>query len=137
MTKKGHKEISSKKEHIEKAMLENFVSLQKVLTNLAVKFDSLSDNISKLLKLFEISAKTFVEKQTPEIGGRKTDKDFLEKLDKLLEQNKIIAKGLTLMEEKLKERLYGPRLEVSQVIGARGEKTKEIITAERPHYPMY
>ena len=137
MVKKGHTGSSGKKEHIEKAMLENFVSLQKVLTNLAVKFDSLSDNISKLLQLFEISAKTFVEKQTPELGGRKTDKDFLEKLDRLLEQNKIIAKGLTLMEEKLKDRLYGPRLEVSQAIAARGEKTKEMPTPERPHYPMY
>src|SRR3989338_7262611 len=117
MEKKRHTGSSGKKEHIERAMLENFVSLQKVLTNLAGKFDSLADQISKLLQLFEISAKTFVEKQTPEIGGKKTDKDFLEKLDKLLDQNKIIAKGLTLMEEKLKERLYGPRLEVSQAIG--------------------
>ena len=29
------------------------------------------------------------------------------KLNALLEQNKVIAKGLTLMEEKLRERLYG------------------------------
>lgn len=132
MVKKRHKSSSGKKEHIEKALLENFVNLQKVLTNLAVKFDSLSDNISKLLQLFEISAKTFVEKQTPELGEKKTDKDFLEKLDKLLEQNKVLAKGLTLMEEKLRERLYGPRLEVKEAISGPIEfKTEE----GRPRYP--
>jgi len=114
------RQAKSKREDIEKALIENYVNLQKVLTNLAVKFDSLSDQISKLLQLFEISAKTFVEKQTPELGGKKTDKEFLEKLDKLLDQNKIIAKGLTLMEEKLKERLYGPGLEVSGVTGTSG-----------------
>ena len=40
----------------------NFISLQKVLTNLSGRFDELSDNMSKLLQLFEISAKTFAEK---------------------------------------------------------------------------
>ncbi len=34
----------------------------------------------------------------------KIDKDFLEKIDKLLEQNKIIAKGLTIIEDRLSER---------------------------------
>jgi hypothetical protein len=31
----------------------------------------------------------------------------LDKIDKLLEQNKTIAKGLSLMEGKIKERVYG------------------------------
>jgi len=35
------------------------------------------------------------------------DKEFLNKLNALLEQNKTIAKGLTLMEQKLRERVYG------------------------------
>jgi len=131
---KKRKNPETSKKSIEKAMLENFVNLQKVLTNLAVKFDSLSEQISKLLQLFEISAKTFVEKQTPEFGEKKTDKDFLEKLDKLLEQNKVLAKGLTLMEEKLRERLYGPRLEVKEAISGPIEFKRE--TEEgRPRYP--
>jgi len=109
-TSKKKKSPSKKKEkkNIEGTLLENFVNLQRVLTNLAVKFDSLSDQISKLLQLFEISAKSFVEKETPELGDKEKDKEFLEKLDKLMDQNKTIAKGLTLMEEKLKERIYGP-----------------------------
>src|SRR3989338_6779944 len=55
----------------EQALLENFVSLQRVLTNLSIKFDSLSDNISKLLQLFEISAKGFIGKQ----GIKEIDKE--------------------------------------------------------------
>jgi len=35
------------------------------------------------------------------------DHEFLQKIDKLLEQNKVLAKGLTLMEQKLRERMYG------------------------------
>jgi hypothetical protein len=76
------------------------------MTNLAVKFDDLSNNISKLLELFEISAKTFAEKYKegfPERYGD-IDTEFLRKLDSLLEQNKVISKGIMLMEEKVKER---------------------------------
>ena len=88
---------------INQQLIDNFVSLQKVMTNLSVKFDSLSDQISKLLNLFEISAKSFAEKN----AGKMTEEDrkFLDKLDKLLEQNKLIAKGLTLMEERAREKM--------------------------------
>lgn len=97
-------------EELQKALIENFISLQKVLTNLSVKFDNLSDNISKLLNLFEISAKSFVDKQTfqgTEKLDKGKDKEFLDKINTLLEQNKTIARGLTLMEEKVRERVYG------------------------------
>lgn len=110
-----------KRENIQNMLIENFVNLQKVLTNLAIKFESLSDQISKLLQLFEISAKSFVEKQSPEFGEKEKDKEFLEKLDKLLDQNKTIAKGLTLMEEKLRERIYGSQFDIEK---------------ERPRYPQ-
>lgn len=98
------KSLSRDAEQINKILIENFISLQKVMTNLAVKFDTLSDNISKLLQLFEISARSFVEKQPSDL---EKDREFLDKLNKLLEQNKTIAKGLTLMEEKIRERVYG------------------------------
>ena len=88
-------------------LIENFVSLQKALTNLTEKFAQLSDNISKLLQLFEVSAKSFSEKLSSSIPEIERDKEFLEKLNKLLEQNKLIAKGITLMEEKIRERVYG------------------------------
>lgn len=94
--KKEKIDYSPRKEiGVEKILVENFVSLQKVMTNLAVKFDNLSDQISKLLELFEISAKTLAEK-----GYSTEDKKTLEKLDSLLEHNKVIAKGIALLHER-------------------------------------
>ena len=94
------------KAELEQALLNNFVNLQKVLTNLSIKFEELSDNITKLLQLFEISAKSFTEKYPEKERKQETkeDKHFLTKLDSLLEQNKTIAKGIMLMEEKIRQR---------------------------------
>ena len=91
-------ETISKNNEVNQALIENFVSLQKVMTNLAVKFDNLSTQISKLLELFEISAKALAEKDYT-IGESAPDKKVVEKLDSLLAQNKVIAKGLVLLHE--------------------------------------
>jgi len=82
----------------EELLIENFAGLQHAMTNLSIKFGGLADNISKLLAVFEESAKGFVS------GGRVDDKDLLNKIDSLLNQNKTIAKGLVLMEGKLRGR---------------------------------
>ena len=100
--------LSRDAERLNSILVENFVNLQKALTNLTVKFESLSDQISKLLQLFEISAKSFAEKLATGAPDIEKDREFLDKLNKLLEQNKVIAKGLTLMEERVRERIYGP-----------------------------
>lgn len=91
---------------IETQILENLIELQKVNINVAEKFDKLSNQISELLNLFEVTARNF-SKQSPAPMGEK-DKEFLEKINTLLEQNKTIAKGLTLMEMKMREKIYGP-----------------------------
>lgn len=103
MAKKGA--VSGDAEKLNHMLVENFVNLQKAVTNISIKFESLSEQISKLLNLFEISAKSFSEKLaigTPEL---EKDKEFLNKLDRLLDQNKVIAKGITLMEEKVRARM--------------------------------
>ena len=84
--------------NIEKVLVENFISLQKVMTNLAMKFDKLSIQISKLLELFEISAKTLAQKDIT-LDKQPQNKKIVEKLDTLVDQNKIIARGLTLLHE--------------------------------------
>lgn len=117
------------KAELEKQLIDNFVNLQRVLTNLSIKFDGLSDQISKLLQLFEISAKSFVEKLPEGTAGKEKDKDFLNKIDTLLEQNKTIAKGLTLMEEKLREKVYGSHPKPIE----RMEREEK----ERPHFPKF
>ena len=86
--------------HNEKILIENFVSMQKVMTKMAENFDDLSKQISKLLKLFEDSAETLVEKDIKlQLSENGDQEEVLEKLNRVLEQNKIIAKGLTLMHE--------------------------------------
>ena len=102
------KKIASRKTKvgIEDKILQNLVALQKVHTNLAEKFENLSEQISNLLALFESAART-IAKQAP-AGITEKDKEFLEKIDKLLDQNKTIARGLTLMEQKMREKIYGP-----------------------------
>lgn len=96
---KSKKEDDS--ENYEEALLRNFVNLQKVLTNLSIKFEELSSNISKLLQLFELSAKSFSEGN---LGKSGIDQEFLKKLDSLLEQNKTISKGIMLMEDRIRNR---------------------------------
>lgn len=87
----------------EKMLIENFVSLQKVMVNLSVKFDNVSNQISKLLELFELSAKSLAEKDfNLEKGGIDTKK-IIEKLERVLDQNKILGKGLALLHEPVSE----------------------------------
>jgi len=105
------KEISKNTE-MNKALIDNFINLQKVMTNLAVKFDELSRNIEKLLQLFEISAKSFAEKNLNiDDKQRESDTDLLKKLDSLLDQNKTISKGITMMEERIRNRPNSPPTE--------------------------
>ena len=106
---------------IQLALIENFVNMQKVLTNLTIKFDLLSENISRLLQLFEISAKSFVKKTEDGTIAPPEDKDLIKKLDTLLDQNKTVAKGLTLIEEKIRHRIYPEHgsLEHSEEISGR------------------
>ena len=79
-------------------LFENFIALQRVLADVSVKLTGLTEQISSLLKLFEASAKSFKEKkeqQKTEIKGVK------EKLDELVEQNRTIAKGMSIVEEEM------------------------------------
>ncbi len=85
-------------ENLEKKLIENFVSLQKVMVNLSVKFDELSKNISKLLELFELSASALAKKDINFTKPMDEEK-IMGKLNAILDQNKIIARGMALMGE--------------------------------------
>ena len=99
------KEISKLQEELQHKLIENLVAVQKVHTDLAEKFNKLSDQIANLLGLFEMAARSFA--RNPVNQTTEKDKEFLEKIDKLLDQNKVLAKGLMMMEERMRERLYG------------------------------
>ena len=89
---------SEQKKSVEKILVENFVSLQKVMTNLSYKFDELSSQISKLLELFELSA-TALAKKDINFTKPMDEEKIMGKLNNILDQNKTIARGLALMSE--------------------------------------
>jgi len=101
--------VHVKTRDFEKVLVENFVSLQKVMTNLSLKFDNLAFQISKLLELFEISAKNLAHKDFSLEKEDKSNKEVIAKLDNLVGQNKIIARGLTLMHEANSPQLNKPQ----------------------------
>ena len=84
---------------VNKILVENFIGLQKVLINMAEKIDNLSNRMSELLNLFEASAKSLAEKGPPQSGGGIVDKRLLEKVDNIMEQNRTIARGISLLHE--------------------------------------
>jgi hypothetical protein len=100
-------------ETINNKIIENFVSLQRVMTNLAVKMEDLSNQISKLLELFEISAKAIADKDFS-LGDNKINNQISEKLDSLIEQNKVIAKGITLLHEKETTTSFPSQIQLNQ-----------------------
>jgi hypothetical protein len=106
--KESAKKKRMNKAEIEQALVDNFISLQKVLTHLSIRFDEQANKMDKLLELFEISAKSFSEKYSDGYSETNSvnsgDTEFLKKLDSLLDQNKTIAKGIMMMEERIKNR---------------------------------
>jgi hypothetical protein len=111
----GHSSFSSRPsptaEHLNHVLIENFTRLQKVLIHNAERMDALTAQITKLLGIFEISAKSFAEKNFRPSSSMGSDlqkeAEFLSKLNTLLDQNKTIAKGLSLLGEDFKEKIYG------------------------------
>ncbi len=91
------KKTVPKSNQTEKILVENFVALQNVIVDLAEKFTNLSAQMSKLLGLFETSAKTLAEK------GFEDNKEMVQKLDALLDQNKTLAKGIVFLHEEEEE----------------------------------
>jgi hypothetical protein len=109
--------IPENQEETGKILIQNFVSLQKVMTQFSIKFEELTTQISKLLELFEISAKSLAKKDFELNKVTQDDERIIKKMDTLLEQNKIIARGLTLIHEKNPEEIQ-PRFQNESPIPA-------------------
>jgi len=93
----------------QRVLIDNFVSFQKVMVNLSLKFDNLTTQISRLLDLFEISAKALAEKDFDIEKNNKENMKILEKIENVLEQNKTIARGLTLVHDRINEPQNSPQ----------------------------
>jgi hypothetical protein len=94
---------------IDKALTDNFITLQKIMVNFSTRFDALSNQISKLLELFEISAKSLARRDLETDRKDKDTKKIIEKLDTLSQQAGLIGKGLALIHETSTEK-QGPAM---------------------------
>lgn len=99
-----------KDKEIEKVLVENFVILQKVMTDLSIKLDKLTSNISELLEIFEKSAETLAKKDFRIEQKTEDTEKVLEGIKNLAEQNKIIARGLTLIHEHERTKEIPPQI---------------------------
>lgn len=88
----------AKEDNVQKVLIENFVAFQRVMADMTAKLNSLNDQLSKLLGLFEESAKSLMDKNA-NLGDMGSSKEVSEKLNKLLEQNKVLAQGIALLHE--------------------------------------
>ena len=89
---------STKEIKVEQALIENFIGLQKVMVKLSSKFETLSGQISRLLQLFESSAKSLARRELSFQENPDTKK-ILDRLEGLSAQSGLIGKGLALMHE--------------------------------------
>jgi len=102
-------------------LVENFVGLQKAMTNLSAKFSELSQNLNTLLGIFEAAAKTLAQSE------KQVDKTLTTKLDTLLEQNKSISREINMVDGKIRRAqaptqkvpaLYSRQIQTPQKAGA-------------------
>ncbi|MCX8158823.1 MAG: hypothetical protein N3D20_00820 [Candidatus Pacearchaeota archaeon] len=88
-----------KKEDLNATVLENLIQLQKLYADLAENFAKTSQKLDSLINLFESTAKSFASQPQSEENERQ--KEITNMLNQILEQDKIIAKGITIIEEKI------------------------------------
>lgn len=77
-------------------LVKNGVSLQKATLDLIDSVNKLTERIDRMLSLFEEAAKNIEKTELKEPLDKK--------LEELLEQNKIIARGLVLLEKYIREK---------------------------------
>ena len=94
LTKSSNTRLS--KQHIIDQLVKNNVILQQKSADLLQSMNNLNKNVEKLVKIFERAA------QTIDKGDSKEPLTF--KLQQLLDQNKQLARGLTLLEQYIKQR---------------------------------
>lgn len=111
---------SASKTGVEELLIENFVELQRAITNLSSKFEGLSNQISRLLGVFELAAKNVVESSPNEYS-----KEIVDRLNNLVEQNSTIASGLVALEERTRR--------IAPPIGQQPMMNRPVQTLSRPN----
>ncbi len=100
ISKKATKSNSLSAIQREQILIDNFIGLQRAMTNLSIRFEHLSENIAKLLTVFEISAKDYLTNKGKSTPGR--DQDLLNQINYLIDQNKAISKSIANIDNQQK-----------------------------------
>ena len=98
----SNKQLSSDQSTKIDALIKNTASLQKIILDLARDTNRLSKDITNMLGLFEDANKAFKEGKAKPIEG--LGEGIEEKIDRLAEQNKVVAQALVLLEKFLREK---------------------------------
>jgi len=89
-----------KKQSTINVLVENSVTLQRVMTEVAISLKALNEKLDNLLGLFDEAAKKFNEKKTEQIKIESEKAVELKNtLQEITEQNRVIAKGVMLLEQ--------------------------------------
>lgn len=120
---------STKEIKVDRALVDNFIGLQKVMVNLSSKFDSLSTQISKLLELFEISAKALVKKEFETEKESDNTHAIMNRLDNIAQQAGLIGRGLELIKQINDEKR-------SELGGNEGSMIREAHSPRPPQPPL-
>ena len=95
-------------------LLENSIALQKTLATLATDLKTLNQKVSSMVELFEAAGKTFKEKPGAVAAAKaELPKEFVDKINALVEQNKTIARGILLLEMAIREIKEAPEGEAA------------------------
>lgn len=92
-------------------LIENFVGLQKAMTHLSLKFENLSDNLSKLLEVLELSARNYLTNEAPKDSS---SPELIKQVNYLIDQNKAIAEGLLLIDDTIRKKQSKEEAEASR-----------------------
>lgn len=95
---------STREVKVDKVLVDNFVALQKIMVHLSSKFDNLSTQISKLLDLFDISAKALAKKDFESARELEGTEEIMKRLDDISRQAGLIGRGLELIHRVNQER---------------------------------
>ena len=87
--------VQSPSPDIEQEILTNMVQLQKVSVELLQSMNGLTKKMDRMLSLFETAAQNIDHDE---------DGSMEKKLEGLLEQNKVIARGLVLIEKYIRDK---------------------------------
>ena len=79
-------------------LIKHNVALEKVMLELLESMNKMTSRVDRMLSLFEEAAKNIEKAEKLE------EPDLVKKLDSLVEQNKIIARGLLLIEKFVRDK---------------------------------